>query len=135
MSTPNLYMYSGLIPSHTRPWQSRSERCDFAKWTRSRNQKPRIEDRAEDQGFSIPNNAILEAFEMIPFASIRQSAKMIFIPPTTGSRRLTKSLHIVLKRLYWITIDSWIFKNRLVSSCQKSYWSCLSPWDSIRGNT
>jgi hypothetical protein len=63
------------------------------------NQKPRIEDRAEDQGFSITENAIPEAFEMMPFASIRQIVKMNFIPPATVFRRLTKSLHFVLKRL------------------------------------
>jgi hypothetical protein len=59
--------------------------------------EPEAEDRAEDQDFSIIDNAILEALEMTPFASIRQIANMIFIPPTTRFRRLTKSLHFVLK--------------------------------------
>jgi hypothetical protein len=36
---------------------------------------------------------------MMPFASIRQIAKMTFIPLTTIFRRLTKSLRFVLKRL------------------------------------
>jgi hypothetical protein len=55
------------------------------------------EDRAEDQGFLITNNAILEAFEMIPFAPIRQIAKTTFIALTTVFRRLTKSLNFFLK--------------------------------------
>jgi hypothetical protein len=64
--------------------------------------EPETEDRTEDQGFSITDNAILEALEMMPFASIRQIAKMAFIPPTTVFRRLTKSLHFVLKQLRWV---------------------------------
>jgi hypothetical protein len=48
------------------------------------------EDGTEDQDFSITDNAILEALEMMPFASIHQIAKMIFIPPTIVFRRLTK---------------------------------------------
>jgi hypothetical protein len=66
-------------------------------------QKPRIEDRAEDQVFSITDNAKLEAFEMMSFVSIRQIAKMTTIHPPTGFRRLTKSLHFVLKRLRWVS--------------------------------
>jgi hypothetical protein len=62
--------------------------------------EPEAEDRAEYEGFSIPDNAILEAVEMIPFASIRQIAKMTFVSPTTLFCRLTKSLHFVLKRLH-----------------------------------
>jgi hypothetical protein len=61
------------------------------------------EDRAEDQGFSITDDAILEALEMMPFASIYQIAKMIFIPPTTVFRRLTKSFHFAVKRLCWVS--------------------------------
>jgi hypothetical protein len=57
------------------------------------------EDRAEDQRFAITDNAILEALEMMQFASIRQIAKMTFIPLITVFRHLTKSLHFVLKRL------------------------------------
>jgi hypothetical protein len=83
--------------------------------------EPEAEDRAEDQGFSITDNAILEAFEMMPFASIRQIAKMTFIPPTTIFRRLTKSFHFVLQRMRWFPTDSRIFKNRLGPSCQRSY--------------
>jgi hypothetical protein len=56
-------------------------------------------DRAKDQGFSIPGNGILEPFEMISFASIRQIAKMTFIPRTAVFRSLTKSFHFVLRRL------------------------------------
>jgi hypothetical protein len=41
------------------------------------------EDRAQDQAFSITDNAILEALEMMPFVTIRQISKMIFIRPTT----------------------------------------------------
>jgi hypothetical protein len=59
--------------------------------------EPEAEDRAEDQGFSITDNIILELLEMMPFASIRQIAEMTFILPTTGFRRLTKSLHFVLR--------------------------------------
>jgi hypothetical protein len=33
--------------------------------------EPEAENRAEDQGFSITYNAILETLEMMPFASIR----------------------------------------------------------------
>jgi hypothetical protein len=63
--------------------------------------EPKAEDRAEDQGFSIADNAILEALEMMPFGSIHQIAKMTFIPPTTTFHRLTKSPHFVLQRLRW----------------------------------
>jgi hypothetical protein len=83
--------------------------------------EPGVENRAEDQGFSIRDNAILEAFEIISFASIRQIAKMTFIPPTTVFRHLMKLLHFVLKRLLSVPADSRIFKNRLWSSCQRSY--------------
>jgi hypothetical protein len=64
--------------------------------------EPETQDRAEDQGFSITDNAILEALEMMPFASIRQIAKMTIIPPTTAFGRLTKFLHFLLKRLRWV---------------------------------
>jgi DNA-binding Lrp family transcriptional regulator len=60
--------------------------------------EPEAEDRAKDQGFSITDKAILKALEMMPFTSIRQIAKMIFIPPTTRFHRLMKSLHFALKR-------------------------------------
>jgi hypothetical protein len=59
--------------------------------------EPEAKDRAEDQGFSMTNNAILEIFAMISFASIRQIVKMTFIPLTTVFRRLMKSLHFTLK--------------------------------------
>jgi hypothetical protein len=55
------------------------------------------EDRAKDQAFSITDIAILKALEMMPFAFIRKIVMMIFISPMTGFRRLTKSLHFVLK--------------------------------------
>jgi hypothetical protein len=59
-----------------------------------------MEDKAKDQTFSITDNAILEAFEMMPFDSIRQIAMMMtFIPPATVFHRLTKSLRFILKRL------------------------------------
>jgi hypothetical protein len=64
--------------------------------------EPEAEDRAEDQRFSISDNAILGALEMMRFASIRQIAQMTFLLPTTRFRRLTKSLHFVLKRLHWV---------------------------------
>jgi hypothetical protein len=64
--------------------------------------EPDPEDRAKDQGLSIPDNAILEALEMMPFASIRQIVKMAFIPLTTVFCHLTKSFHFVLKRLRWL---------------------------------
>jgi hypothetical protein len=64
--------------------------------------EPEAEDRAEDQRLSITDDAILKALEMIPFASLRQIAEMTFIRPTTVFRRLTKSLHFVLKRLRWV---------------------------------
>jgi hypothetical protein len=57
------------------------------------------EDRVKDESFSITDNGILEALEMMSFSSIRQIAKMTIIPPPTIFRCLTKSLHFVLKRL------------------------------------
>jgi hypothetical protein len=64
--------------------------------------EPQAEDRAEDQDFSITDNAILEALEMMPFASLHQIAEMTFILLITGFRCLTKSLHFGLKRLRWV---------------------------------
>jgi hypothetical protein len=61
--------------------------------------EPEAEDRVEDQDFSIPDNAILEALEMTPFASIHRTAQMFFTPPATVVHRLTPSFHFVLKRL------------------------------------
>jgi hypothetical protein len=61
--------------------------------------EPEARDRAEDQNFAIPDNAILKALEIMPFSSAHQIAKMTFIPPSTISHRLAKSLHFVLKRL------------------------------------
>jgi hypothetical protein len=61
--------------------------------------EPEAEERAEDQGFSIPDNAILEALEMMRFTSIHQITKMTIIPLTTLFRHFTKSLYFVLKRL------------------------------------
>jgi hypothetical protein len=57
------------------------------------------ENRAEDQGFLITDNAILKAFEMITFGFIHQIAKMTFLPPALLFHRLTELLHIVLRRL------------------------------------
>jgi hypothetical protein len=59
--------------------------------------EPEADDRAEDQGFSITDNAILEAFERMPFLSIHQINKMTFMPLTTGFHRLTKSLPFISK--------------------------------------
>jgi hypothetical protein len=59
--------------------------------------EPEAEDRVEYQGFSITDNAILEALEMMSFASIGQIAKMSFISSTTRFCRLTKLLHFRLK--------------------------------------
>jgi hypothetical protein len=64
--------------------------------------EPEAEERAENQGSSMTDKAILEAFEMILFASIRQIAKMAIILPATVFRRFTKSLHFFLKRLPWV---------------------------------
>jgi hypothetical protein len=61
--------------------------------------EPEAEDKAEDQSFSITDNAILEALEMMSFASIHQIVNMAVISPTTMFRHLTNSLHFVLKRL------------------------------------
>jgi hypothetical protein len=97
--------------------------------------EPEAEDRAEDQRFSITDNPILKLLEMMPFASIRQITKMTIIPPMIVFRRFTKSLHFVVRRLCWIDHRLSILKNRLGSSCQRSHWSCLSPWDIIRGGT
>jgi hypothetical protein len=52
--------------------------------------EPEAGDRAEDENFSITDNAILEAFEIMPFASILRIAKMTFILPTTGFRRFDR---------------------------------------------
>jgi hypothetical protein len=46
--------------------------------------EPEAKDRAEDQSFSITNNAILKALEMMLFASVRQIAKITLIIPATG---------------------------------------------------
>jgi hypothetical protein len=83
--------------------------------------EPETEDRAEEQGFSITDTGILAALEMMLVSSIHQIAKMTFIPPTTVFRRLTKSLRFVLKRLCSVPTDSRIFRNKLGSSCQRSY--------------
>jgi hypothetical protein len=95
--------------------------------------EPEAEDRAEDQGFSITDNAILKALKMIPFASIRQIAKMTFIPLTVVCRRWTKSLHFLLKRLHWVPYRLSDLQNQAPVSSQSRYWSCLIPWDIIRG--
>jgi hypothetical protein len=83
--------------------------------------EPEAEERAEDQDFWIPDNAILEAFEMMLFASIRQIAQVMFIPPPTVFRRLTKFVHFVLKRLCWAPHRLSDLQNSLGSSCQRSY--------------
>jgi hypothetical protein len=61
--------------------------------------EPETEDRAEDQGFSIADNAILEALEMLPFPSIHELAKITIIAPATVFHRLTKSFHFILKQI------------------------------------
>jgi hypothetical protein len=53
--------------------------------------KPRAEDRADGQGFSIRDNEILDALETISFVSIRQIAKISFIPHTAVFGQLIKS--------------------------------------------
>jgi hypothetical protein len=68
------------------------------------------EDRAEDQGFLIADNTIMEEPEILSFASIHQIAKMTFIVPTAAFRHLTKSLRFVLKRLRWVPRDCWVFQ-------------------------
>jgi hypothetical protein len=65
------------------------------------------EERAEDQGCLMADNAIPEALEMMPFASIRQVAPMTFILLTTVFRHLTKSGHFVLKRLCSVPDRLW----------------------------
>jgi hypothetical protein len=61
--------------------------------------EPEAEDRVENQGFSITDNGLLEALEMMSFASTRQIAKMAFIAATTLFRRLAECLQSIVKRL------------------------------------
>jgi hypothetical protein len=82
--------------------------------------EPEAENRGEDQSFSIPNNAILEALEMMSYASIRQIVKMTFIPPTTVFRRLTKSFDFFLKRLHWVHRKLSNHQKQARSSCERS---------------
>jgi hypothetical protein len=46
--------------------------------------EPEAEDRAEDHGFSITDNAILQAFETVSFASIHQIAQITIISPPSA---------------------------------------------------
>jgi hypothetical protein len=55
---------------------------------------------------------------MMPLASIRQIAKMTFIPPATGFPCLTKSLHFALNRLRSVP--------HRVSHLQQRAWFSLS---------
>jgi hypothetical protein len=89
--------------------------------------EPEAEDRAEAQGFLIPDNAILEALEMKPFASIPRIAQMNFIPPTAVFRRLTKSLHFVLQRLRLVP-------HRL-SDLRKEGRAIMSSYHHVKGVT
>jgi hypothetical protein len=82
---------------------------------------PEAEDRAEDQGFQIRDNAILEALQMTPCDSIRQIAKMITILPTAVFRRLTSRLILSGNDCVGFPTTSQIFKNRLGLSGQRSY--------------
>jgi hypothetical protein len=59
--------------------------------------EPEAENSAENQGFSIPDNSILEAIEMMRFAFIRQIVKVTFIHLNSVFSRSTKSLHFILK--------------------------------------
>jgi hypothetical protein len=49
----------------------------------------------------VINNAILQAFNQIPFTSVRELAKSMCISPATVWRRLTGSLGFVVKHLHW----------------------------------
>jgi hypothetical protein len=71
---------------------------------------------------------------MMSFACIHQIAKMTFIPPTTGFRSLTKSLHFALKRLHWVPHRFSDLQKQDQVLMPKGYWSCLSPWNIIRGS-
>jgi hypothetical protein len=48
--------------------------------------EPEAGDQAENHGFLIADNAIPEAFDRMPFASIHEIAQMPIIPPTTAFR-------------------------------------------------
>jgi hypothetical protein len=87
--------------------------------------EPEAEDGTEDQDFSIPDNAILEALEIMPFASIRQIVEMIFIPPTTVFRRWTKSIHIILKRLRWVPHRPSNLLKQARGTMSKQLWKML----------
>jgi hypothetical protein len=79
------------------------------------------EDRVEDQDFSIRDNGILKAPEGMPFASLRQIARMVFIPPTTVFRLLPESLHFAGSNCFGFPTESQNLTNRLEPSCQMSY--------------
>jgi hypothetical protein len=67
-----------------------------SRWT------AQTEERHSDPPPDVVDNAILEALDQIPFASMRELAKTTCIPCTTVSRRLTESLGFVVKHLHWV---------------------------------
>jgi hypothetical protein len=57
---------------------------------------------ADEPPAAMIDDAILDALDKQPFSSVRELAKLTFIPTTTVYRHLTRSLGFVLKRLRWV---------------------------------
>jgi hypothetical protein len=67
-----------------------------SRWT------AQTEERHSDPSPDIVDNAVLEALDQTPFASVRELAKATCIPRTTVWRRLKASLGFVVKHLDWV---------------------------------
>jgi hypothetical protein len=71
---------------------------------------------------------------MMSFASIHQIAEMAFILLQLDFSAWRSCFTSSWSDCVGFTTDSRIFKSRLGSSCQRSYLSCLSPWNIIHGS-
>jgi hypothetical protein len=82
------------------------------------------EERHSDPPPDVVDNAILEALDQTPFASIRKLAKATCIPRTTVWRRLTESLGFIVKHLHWVPhslTDAQMHKGKIGLIDQKNY--------------
>jgi hypothetical protein len=126
MSTSNLYRYSSLMSSHTRSWQNIYETMLFCKM----NQKPRIERK-----INVSRLQTMQFWKYLKWClyllfarSLRWPLSFLQLYFVVWWNHFTSSWNDCVE----FPTDSGIFKNCFGQSCQRNYWSRLSPKNIIR---
>jgi hypothetical protein len=101
-------------------------------YLRASHRRAQNKEQHSDRPPDVIDNAILQALNQNPFASVRELAKSICISHATVWRRLTESLGFVVKHLYWPRYPpdrcAMTNLNRLVKRITQILRVCTGQW-------